>query len=328
LILTAPIITVHADPQFDTALIIPNQSYTVGDPINIELTVTHPEGYQVIFPKFDQTWGDFTINAVNPPTKSNNNDGTETSIQTIDVRLFTPGTFTTPELSLSISDENGNLSELTAAPVSVTINSVLIEGDTQLRDIKQQAEIPYFNIWPWMISLIIFVLFIGGLAIIRNRIIQKKMKALVDNRTADAIAIDELLRIKSLKLPENRKYKEHYTLTSICIRRYLETIFKIPFLERATFEIQRSLKLQNVEPELIRKIVEFLEESDLVKFSNFKPDISNAYLFLESGRQIIELTIPDPDINDTEVPTNSRNFNSQNLEPSAQQIKEKMEVTA
>jgi len=328
IILALPVLTVKADPQFEAVLRIQDQNYTVGDPINIELAVTHPAGYQVIFPKYEQTWGQFTINSVNPPTKIENSDGTKTSTQVIDARLFAPGIFVTPELNLSISDENGNLNEITAAPISVTINSVLIEGDTQLRDIKPQAEIAFFNIWTWLFSLFIFVLFICGIAYLRNRHKHKRLVEMADNRTADEIALGELNHIESLKLPENGKFKEHYTLTSICIRRYLETTLGIIFLERATFEIQRSLKQNRINNELINQIVGFLEESDLVKFSKFTPDETSAYMLLESGREIIKITKPDPENTTGGEEANQSNPSSHNFNPSKNNITEKLEVIA
>jgi hypothetical protein len=327
MLILVPAFIVKADPKFDATLRIQDQIYTIGDPIYIELSVTHPEGYQVIFPKFEQNWGQFTVKSVNLPTKISNSDGTETSTQVVDARLFSPGTFTTPEVNLLISDENGNLNEITAVPISVTINSVLVEGDTQLRDIKPQSEIPYFNTWSWLISITTIFLLIGGFAYFRNHYKQKKLFEVQEKRTADEIALDELDHIESLKLPDVGRFKKHYTLTSICIRKYLEATFHTPFLERATFEIQGSFKQSEFDAELINKIINFLDESDLIKFSKFIPDKNSAYMLLELGREIIEITKPDPEITNNKQEADPHNSTSQNIATTINSITENIEVT-
>ncbi len=73
-----------------------------------------------------------------------------------DTRLFAPGAFVTPPLAYTVTDGTGNLFEFTAQPVSVNVTSVLVEGDTELRDIKPQAEIPAAT---WLYLLV------GGLAL-------------------------------------------------------------------------------------------------------------------------------------------------------------------
>jgi hypothetical protein len=75
----------------EATLIIPPGEYTVGDPVLLTLAVTHPAGYQVIFPELPPEWGDFTVSAQSPLTTVGNPDGTETTTQMIDARLFSPG---------------------------------------------------------------------------------------------------------------------------------------------------------------------------------------------------------------------------------------------
>ncbi len=198
LIAAAPMV-VQADSQLEATLYVEDSAYTVGDPIHITLSVLHPAGYQVIFPKLDSDWGEFVIKSTSPPNTVLNNDGTETSSQVLDARLFAPGSFTTPQVDLTVSDSDGNLNEITAAPLEISIASVLIEGDNQLRDIKPQAEIPFFNIWPWIISLIFFVLVIGGFGYLRTRYRANKQLAAIDNRLPHEVASDELDRIEGLE---------------------------------------------------------------------------------------------------------------------------------
>ena len=52
-----------------------------------------------------------------------------------------PGDVQTPALTLSVANDQGSLSSLEVAPVPVSVTSVLVEGDTTLREIKPQAEL-------------------------------------------------------------------------------------------------------------------------------------------------------------------------------------------
>jgi hypothetical protein len=268
-------------------------SYTVGDPIQLTLSVTHPDDYTVILPELGASWGDAVVRSQSPATTVSNADGTETTSQVIDLRVFAPGTFTTPPLGITISDSQGDLTEITADPIELTIASVLIEGDTQLRDIKPQIALPVSNLLALAVVGLASAAAGLGIALLwwRRRRAQLAL-ASVDNRPPDQIALEELARIAELGLPERGRFKEHYTLVSDCIRVYGERVFDIPVLERTTGEVQASLRQANVAQDVIRTFITFLDESDLVKFSTFHPDSASAYRLLDSGREIVEVTRP------------------------------------
>ncbi len=139
--------------------------FTVGDRIPLNLTVTHPSGYRVLPLQFqDSALGAFEIQDVTPPQVVANPDGTETSTQTIYATLWAPGEFHTPELPLALSDTAGQIREISAAPLSLTVASVLVEGDTEMRDIKPQASLPLPAIWPWVMGGLLVVLLVSLVA--------------------------------------------------------------------------------------------------------------------------------------------------------------------
>ena len=63
-------------------------------------------------------------------------------------------------------------------------------------------------------------------------------------------------------------------------------------MERTTGEIQLSIKRTSIEPAVVRQFLALLDESDLVKFSKFKPDTDEARNALQLGRVIVEKTMP------------------------------------
>ncbi|MFC2042724.1 hypothetical protein ACFLUA_01045 [Chloroflexota bacterium] len=290
--LTAIPAVAKADSPVEARFTIDDKELAVGDPIHITLSVTHPAGHQVIFPQIESNWGDFTVKYQSPATTVDNGDGTETTNQIMDVRVFAPGTFTTPPLSVTISDSEGQLSAIAASPVTFVISSVLIDGDNELRDIKPQAELPFFNIFPWILTLFVFVLFVGGTAYLKRRHTMKMRMAEIDNRFPHEVALDELDHIEGLKLPDAGRFKEHYTLTSDCLRSYMENTFHLPVMERTTGEIQANMKQINIPVDIAKNFISFLQDSDLIKFSKFKPDVTSSYELLENARQIVEETKP------------------------------------
>ena len=282
-----------AESLISAELVFEPGDFTVGDPVPLELTVNHPARYEVILPQLGGSWGDFLVHSQSAGTTISNPDGTETTFQTIDARLFSPGTFGTPPISISISDSTGQLSEIAVDPVSISIASVLVEGDTELRDIKPQAALPYANYLPWLIGLGILVLGSGaGYYLVQRRRKQHALAA-VDNRLPHEVALDELIRVESLGLPGAGRFKEHYTLVSDCIRMYIEKTYHFPVMERTTGEIRSNLKRTKLSSAIADQFTNLLDESDLVKFSKFKPDLHSAHQMVVNGRDIVEQTKPE-----------------------------------
>ncbi|MGB7096179.1 MAG: hypothetical protein WBD62_16155, partial [Anaerolineales bacterium] len=186
----------------------------------------------------------------------------------------------------------GQLTETTAQPVSVDIASVLVEGDADLRDIKPQAALPYIDYLPWIAGVGALALGMGGLYFIYRRQRSQLALAAVDNRLPHEVAFDELNRVEDLKLPHAGRFKEHYTLVSDCIRVYMEKTYQFPVLERTTGEIKANLKRTMVSNEIANQFIDLLDESDLVKFSKFTPDVASARRLLVQGREIVEITKP------------------------------------
>ena len=276
----------------------PGGELYVGDPIVLTLSVHHPEDLQVIFPALEEQWGAFRVVSQRLDETLNHGDGFETSMQLIDVRAFQVGVFDTPPLLVKLSDTEGNLSEVSTAPISITIASVLVEGDSTLRDIKPQAALPYTNFLPWAaLGGLLLVAFLG-VSFFYRRQRRNGHGGSIDTRLPHEVALDELDRIEKLDLPKTNAYKRHYTLISDCVRTYIENRYQVGTAERTTGEIFEDLKTVDMSQENVRNLVSILAECDLVKFSKFQPDAMSAHLIIvESHEIIVETTPVEPDEN-------------------------------
>ena len=273
------------------------QEITLGEPALLSLEVVHPAGYQVIFPKLPRVWGDFEVRSQSQTRTNSSGQGEETTSQVIEVTLFALGTFETPELPVTFRDSNGLVSDRHAPTVSLTVVSVLGEGDTELRDIRAQAELPLLPAWITGVMVALGALVAAGVIylMLRRRSSQRPVPVPPSQvRSPFEIAMDELERIERLDLPGRQIYKEHSSLISDCLRRYLEAAYEAPLLERTTDEIRMALRKVSIHPNLSSDTIELLRECDLVKFAKFEPGAEAAREYTTRARKLVQLARPAP----------------------------------
>ena len=284
----------HAAGGVDVTLSPDRNELTVGDPALLALEVTHPAGYQVIIPKLEQVWGDFEVRSQSQATTTANDDGTETTRQTIEVTLFNLGEFETPELPLTISDGAWQVFKEVAPSVSLAVAPTLAEEDNDLRDIKPQAGLDVPAAWPWIAGglLLAVVAAIAGWWAYRRWQGKPFLAPIVDNRPPWQVAYDELARIEGLGLLDQRRFKEYYTLITGCLRTYLESQFDLNVFERTTTELKAVFRRSDIAPEHARRFLNLFSESDLVKFAKFTPDLRAAHQLAGEARELVTLTRP------------------------------------
>ena len=220
-----PVSLVAAQSNVQVTLSVGNGNYTVGDVIPLTLRVTHPAGWRVIVPALEKQWGDFEVRAQATPIISANPDGSETTMQKIEVARMRPGEAQTPALTLSIADERGVLSDLEVAPVTVLVASVLQPGDTALRDIKPQAEVITWQTTYWPLALACLL----GLSVaIGYGVNRWRQRPIVDKRTPRQRALGELGQIAALPLSSPQEIKTAGAQLSACLRDYVAVTSDIP----------------------------------------------------------------------------------------------------
>ena len=273
------------------------QEITLGEPALLSLEVVHPAGYQVIFPKLPRVWGDFEVRNQSQTQTYSSGQGEEATSQIVEVTLFALGTFETPELMVTYRDSAGRVGERLAPTVSLKVVSVLGEGDTELRDIRAQAELPLLPAWITGVMVALGALVAAGVIhlMLRRRSSQSPVPVPISPvRSPFEIAMDELERIERRDLPGRRIYKEHSSLISDCLRRYLEAAYEAPLLERTTDEIRMALRKVSIHPNLSSDTIELLRECDLVKFAKFEPGAEAAREYTTRARKLVQLARPAP----------------------------------
>jgi hypothetical protein len=291
---------VQAAGNIQVNLIVNRSELTVGDPVELTLEVTHPAGYQVIFPQLEQTWGPFEVQGQSQATTVANNDGTETTYQTVTVTLFDLGTFETPALPLTISDGTGGIIEEVTPPVSLTVVPTRADGDTALKDIRPQAELSLPSIFPMLMAGMLLAAVAAGVGwwMFRRWRSNRPLVPVIDNRPPYQVAFDELNRIDGLGLPDKGRFKEHYTLVTDCLRTYIERQFHVHTFDRTTLELKQSLRQSSMAPDHARHVIDLFVESDLVKFAKLTPNLEVARQATDQARKLVDLTKPALEIED------------------------------
>ena len=268
---------------------------TIGDPVKLQATAIYPAGYQVLFPDLPEKWGSFEVRSqIRTPARSNP-DGSETAVQSIQIALFGTGSFETPEYSVTLRDEAGRIQTVLAPPITLTVLPVLPPGTLQLKDIKPQASLPWIVAWPVLPAGALFLGLVGLLIYLTAkwvRIWRRRVSVRVDTRSPYEVAQDELVQIQRLDLPGEGRIKEHYTMVSDSVRRYLERAYEVAATDLTTDEVRRALRSSAINSEDSRDVISLLGDCDLVKFTALEPGADTAREMTERARELVEMMTP------------------------------------
>ncbi|MEM7344826.1 MAG: hypothetical protein AAF485_11335 [Chloroflexota bacterium] len=308
-ILTIPIVAqepIDANVEFFVSDPPAEESITVGDQITLRLEVTHPSDSRIVLPQTEEeAWAGFTVVEQTAPETVDLGNGQATTGRNIVVSLFQPGQYQTPLLVVVHRKPDGSIEELGTPVVPIQVTSVLTD-DLELRNLKDQADLPLPPAWPWVVLGIMGTMFLLALLAIAGYWFYSRFQqppvdldeAIVvrDTRPPEVIAYEELDRIETLSLPTQNRLKEHYSLISNCLRLYIEGRYDVSALERTSYELRTAFRQINLPSDHMKGFMNLLTESDFVKFARYSPPAENVDDLIEKARAMIEVTTPDPEI--------------------------------
>lgn len=146
-----------------------------------------------------------------------------------------------------------------------------------------------------IISLIIFFVILIIIIIIKK--IKKKHQnniSIIKQNITYMYYVSQLEKIKKINYIEEKKYKLFYTTLSDLFREYLEFRFNIQALESTSDDLILKLKKDKITQNWM---LEFINESDLVKFAKYMPNKNKENLFLDLVEDFIRKNKDKPPIN-------------------------------
>jgi uncharacterized protein YxeA len=217
------------------------------------------------------------------PSKDTGNKIYEFNIIPFDI-----GRATFPALSWSFQNEEGKILKLKSPPIYINVAPHLKKTDKDVRDIYPPFK--FSSLSNTIIIFLIICLVIAGLIYLVNKksapLIQK-IKARKE-KTPYQKALENIRRLKSSGLWEEGEQKKFYIRLSDILRIYIMDEFSITAPLMTTNTLLKHLKIENQDIDLLIKVKELLQFSDLVKFAKLEPTDEERDKGIENSKEIIQ----------------------------------------
>lgn len=140
----------------------------------------------------------------------------------------------------------------------------------------------------WWLAIAVIVIILSAL------LIKKRTK-----KELAELSLKEKALIEINLLEEKKGYqtdlKEYYFELSLILRRFLGQYYQTPIVEKTTSQIERLLLSKKLSPKLVELIAKLLRESDMVKFAQSNPTVSEIHSVTNEARRVIN-EIPEIEV--------------------------------
>ena len=212
---------------------------------------------------------------------------------------FEPGDFAIPSQKLTVVDKEGRIAELNTKEASITINSLTAnEPEPTIKEDTGPGEVVIEKDYTllWIAGILAGVGVVALLTLVARRLWAlrkpKPPPPPPPPRPAEEIAYEKLDAIKDAGLLEDGRIKEFHVRLSEAIREYLGNRYRFDSLELSTEELIQILRRLPLEPAMFDTMLEFMNETDLVKFAKLIPTLDESRGLLDAAYQIVEKTTP------------------------------------
>ena len=288
--------TIEQGPAAVT-LNIDRKEITIAEKLNLTISITIDEDYNVKLPEFGEKLGRFGIvdYSTTQPTLTQNNR--KTISRSYVLEPFLSGEYKIPPMAVMFwkkGDQESGSHKIETPEVTIMVKSLLPEDmkKVKLNEIKPPVPFPVsLMVWLW-VTIGVVVLAITGVAVVM--IISKRRnagKAQVLKRPAHELAYEALDQLVQEDLISRGKIKLFYQRISDIFRRYIENRFKLRAPEQTTEEFLAGLEKVKNFPEQYKGLLKtFLRHCDLVKFAEYQPHMEDIQSTLDSCKAFIQGT--------------------------------------
>jgi hypothetical protein len=276
-----------AEPALTT--ILDTTHATLGDPLHLRLVVDRDADEQTLFPDLVDV-APFEVRSATEPRSTSIGAGRQRDERVYELRVFTLEAEQIPAVEVPVVTAAGDTVRLLSEALPITIEPVRdpAEGD-ELRAIKPPLTIAG-GVPLWLAGMLAALL-AAGIAFLAWRFLRPapaEPPIVVASPRGPVDYIREFSRIADMGLLERGATKVYYTHLADVMRRFLEDRAGVDALERTTAEIASDLPVaERVDAESVRRIVEFLEAADLVKFARAEPTNGVARQAPDIGADIV-----------------------------------------
>ena len=284
--------------------------YRIGEWIHVKVETEIPAGDQMTGPAEGDSLGLFEVLGVkaSEPVIEDNRKR-----QSFLVRLITfePGETAIPPMEFRvISDADSSMHQALTDSIPVSITTVEVEAEAELKDIKPPLAAPWAfeDVLPWLILLAIAAILSAAYWYYKK--IRKRQLAQPEAAgpplPAHELALMALRQLEDKRLWQQGKVKDFYSEVTEIIRRVFEARFRIIALELTSDEIMAQLKEIPSAQGVLKLVNTFLLTADLVKFAKYEPSMAEHEEELQTAYSIVRALIPKPEPISVEAPADVR----------------------
>jgi len=262
---------------------------TVGDPIDLTLTVDAPASVPIAFPALGEQLGEFTVLQVGVPEVEARGDRRRHRV-VHRLSAFEPGEHAVPDLEV-LAGEGEAAWAVGATGTVVTVRSVLGEGGEplELADIKPPGALP-FGLRVGLLALLGALLLAALVGIWwwrRRRAEAPTVATGPPPPPADEEALAALERLLAGPLLGKEHVKAFHVELADIAKRYMFRRFGVPTLERTTFEVVRGSRAAGLEGWVTERLGSVLGSCDAVKFARQRPDAALCHATARGLRDLV-----------------------------------------
>ncbi|MCH2211770.1 MAG: DUF4381 domain-containing protein [Fuerstiella sp.] len=289
----APIRTETVRGPVSLSLEVVPAEVRLSDEPTLTLTIKSRPGVRITKPPFGASVGEFLIRDYHepPPVIEGKDEVTRLIYQLEPTRA---GTLTIGPIAVRFQDnrlnEDGEESVVESEVLQVEVNTIIGEAAPSLEDMKPSrgpVELPSAGppVWVWFMTVIVSGIMAAVVWWIRRR---RQQAQLEPPLTARQLAQMELDRIIRQRLNE-ADVKEFYVEITGVVRRYIERSTGIRAPEQTTEEFLHEILSETLfSDDEQRRLQQFLESADLVKFAGHQPDRNDMDSSIERAREFTQ----------------------------------------
>jgi len=268
---------------------------TIGDRIKYVVTIDYSDSLEIEHPGAGINLGQFEIKDYKIHEAEEKDDRIFQKYE-YTISVFDTGSFTIPPFPIAYfpKDSIQNYKLIEASAINIFVESILGEGEQELKDVKAPIYIPFDYVL--LISVIAIVLFLALGGYFGYRFYKAKKEegfSLIPQKPkkpAHEIALEAYQKLREKDLLKQGLLKQYYTECSEILRKYLEDRYFIVALEETTPEILRDMKPQEIKKNYLDNLKQILELSDFVKFAKYIPSEDENNTILQNCIDFVENT--------------------------------------
>ncbi len=279
-LLVATNVCVQAQDIVQAELVANSNTYLVGEPISLSLTIRVPANTTIRLPDFPAEWSPFVVQNVGEVMMTSS-AGVDIYQQSITALLWRPGDYQTPDIFLDYQLPGSDTDQtILIQAAQVLVQSVLNPDDLTLRPLKPPITMPYIS--PWLIGAILMGL--SAAAIYGWKLSQRWKRSRLVPVEIDGLHPSARSILNELRLMSREHYTPSriYLATGNVLRGYVQTRFFIHAQEMTTEELLVGLRQRiDISERRQRELLYLFEQIDLVKFADLQPQSKSAAKMLD-----------------------------------------------